>query len=180
MADRGKKQTKFEDFDRKTQELIRTVGETMQILEYKKIFSNYETKFVLPKFVCYYVLYERGMSYPQIGSKFKRNHATIMHAIRKAKNMPECMVIANVVNAKIKSIEDQEIIIGKYRTGEQKSKIFQKIKSLMNSGMDDEKICQNIDIPAENTKEIIQLIKRRCKIKKIPDYKNCIIKKIYF
>ena len=177
--ERGKKPTQFEEFDRKTQELIQAVGEAMQLPDYKKIFSNYENKYVLPKFVCYYVLYERGFSYPHIGSKFKRNHTTIMYAIKKAKQMPECMVIANVVNAKLKSIEVQEAVIDKYLMGEQKNKIYKQIKNLINSGMNDEEICLKVDLTDESTKEIISLIKRTCKIKKVPDYKNCTIKKIY-
>ena len=177
--ERGKKPTQFEEFDRKTQELIQAVGESMQLPDYKKIFSNYENKYVLPKFVCYYVLYERGFSYPHIGSKFKRNHTTIMYAIKKAKQMPECMVIANVVNAKLKSIEVQEAVIDKYLMGEQKNKIYKQIKNLINSGMNDEEICLKVDLTDESTKEIISLIKRTCKIKKVPDYKNCTIKKIY-
>lgn len=179
MTERGKKPTQFEDFDRKTQELIRTVGETMKFPQFKHIFSSYERKYVLPKFVCYYVLYERGLSYPQIGLKFKRDHTSIMHAIKKAKDMPECLVIANIVNAKLKSIEEQDAAIDKYRTGEQKNKLYDQIKKLINSGMSDEEICQSVEIPTESTKEIINLIKRRCKMKKIPDYKNCAIKQIY-
>ena len=179
MMERGKKPTQFEEFDRKTQELIQAVGEAMQLPDYKKIFSNYENKYVLPKFVCYYVLYERGLSYPQIGLKFKRDHTSIMHAIKKAKDMPECLVIANIVNAKLKSIEEQDAAIDKYRIGEQKNKLYDQIKKLINSGMSDEEICQKVDIPAERTKEIINLIKGRCKTKKIPDYKNNVIKQIY-
>ena len=179
MTERGKKPTQFEDFDRKTQELIRTVGETMKFPQYKRIFSSYERKYVLPKFVCYYVLYERGLSFPQIGRKFKRNHTSIMHAIDKAKNIPECMIIANIVNAKLKRQEEQETVIVKYRTGEQKNKLYDQIKRFINNGMSDEEICQSVEIPTESTKEIINLIKRRCKMKKIPDYKNCAIKQIY-
>lgn len=179
MTERGKKPTQFEEFDRKTQELIQAVGEAMQLPDYKKIFSNYENKYVLPKLVCYYVLYERGLSYPQIGSKFKRNHTTIMYAIKKAKQMPECMVIANIVNAKLKSIEVQEAVLSKYRIGEQKNKLYEQIKSYINNGMSDEEVCLSVNIPAESTKEIINLIKRRCKTKKIPDYKNSKIKEIY-
>lgn len=179
MMGRGKQPTQFEEFDRKTQELIRTVGETMKFPQFKHIFSSYERKYVLPKFVCYYVLYERGLSYPQIGLKFKRDHTSIMHAIKKAKDMPECLVIANIVNAKLKSIEEQDAAIDKYRIGEQKNKLYDQIKKLINSGMSDEEICQSVEIPTESTKEIINLIKRRCKMKKIPDYKNCAIKQIY-
>lgn len=179
MTERGKKPTQFEDFDRKTQELIRTVGETMKFPQYKRIFSSYERKYVLPKFVCYYVLYERGLSFPQIGRKFKRNHTSIMHAIDKAKNIPECMVIANIVNEKLKSIEEKDAVIDKYRTGEQKNKLYEQIKNYINSGMSDEEVCQKLNISAESTKEIISLIKRRCKMKKVPDYKNCTIRKIY-
>lgn len=179
MTDKGKQPTQFEDFDRKTQELIRTVGETMKFPQFKHIFSSYERKYVLPKFVCYYVLYERGLSYPQIGLKFKRDYTSIMHAIKKAKDMPECLVIANIVNAKLKSIEEQDAAIDKYRIGEQKNKLYDQIKKLINSGMSDEEICQKVDIPAERTKEIINLIKGRCKTKKIPDYKNNVIKQIY-
>lgn len=179
MTDKGKQPTQFEDFDSKTQELIRTVGETMKFPQFKHIFSSYERKYVLPKFVCYYVLYERGLSYPQIGLKFKRDHTSIMHAIKKAKDMPECLVIANIVNAKLKSIEEQDAAIDKYRIGEQKNKLYDQIKKIINSGMSDEEVCLNVDIPAESTEEIINLIKRRCKMKKIPDYKNCTIKQIY-
>lgn len=179
MTERGKQPTQFEDFDRKTQELIRTVGETMKFPQFKHIFSSYERKYVLPKFVCYYVLYERGLSYPQIGLKFKRDHTSIMHAIKKAKDMPECLVIANIVNAKLKSIEEQDAAIDKYRTGEQKNKLYEQIKNYINSGMSDEEVCQKLNISAESTKEIISLIKRRCKMKKVPDYKNCTIRKIY-
>lgn len=179
MMGRGKQPTQFEEFDRKTQDIIRTVGEIMKIPEYPKIFSSFQKKFVLPKFVCYYVLYERGLSYPQIGLKFKRDHTSIMHAIKKAKDMPECLVIANIVNAKLKSIEEQDAAIDKYRIGEQKNKLYDQIKKLINSGMSDEEVCLNVDIPAESTEEIINLIKRRCKMKKIPDYKNCTIKQIY-
>lgn len=179
MMGRGKQPTQFEDFDSKTQELIRTVGETMKFPQFKHIFSSYERKYVLPKFVCYYVLYERGLSYPQIGLRFKRDHTSIMSAIKKAKDMPECLVIANIVNAKLKSIEEQDAAIDKYRIGEQKNKLYDQIKKLINSGMSDEEVCLNVDIPAESTEEIINLIKRRCKMKKIPDYKNCTIKQIY-
>lgn len=179
MMGRGKQPTQFEEFDRKTQDIIRTVGEIMKIPEYPKIFSSFQRKYVLPKFVCYYVLYERGLSFPQIGRKFKRNHTSIMHAIDKAKNIPECMIIANIVNEKLKSIEEQDAAIDKYRIGEQKNKLYDQIKKLINSGMSDEEICQSVEIPTESTKEIINLIKRRCKMKKIPDYKNCAIKQIY-
>lgn len=179
MTERGKQPTQFEDFDHKTQELIRTVGETIKFPQFKHIFSSYERKYVLPKFVCYYVLYERGLSYPQIGLKFKRDHTSIMHAIKKAKDMPECLVIANIVNAKLKSIEEQDAAIDKYRTGEQKNKLYDQIKRFINNGMSDEEICQILDIPEESTKEIINLIKLRCKTKKIPDYKNNVIKQIY-
>lgn len=179
MMGRGKQPTQFEEFDRKTQDIIRTVGEIMKIPEYPKIFSSFQKKFVLPKFVCYYVLYERGLSYPQIGLRFKRDHTSIMSAIKKAKQLPECMVIANIVNAKLKRQEEQETVIVKYRIGEQKNKLYDQIKKLINSGMSDEEVCLNVDIPAESTEEIINLIKRRCKMKKIPDYKNCTIKQIY-
>lgn len=179
MMGRGKQPTQFEEFDRKTQDIIRTVGEIMKIPEYPKIFSSFQKKFVLPKFVCYYVLYERGLSYPQIGLRFKRDHTSIMSAIKKAKQLPECIVIANIVNAKLKSIEEQDAAIDKYRIGEQKNKLYDQIKKLINSGMSDEEVCLNVDIPAESTEEIINLIKRRCKMKKIPDYKNCTIKQIY-
>lgn len=179
MTDKGKQPTQFEEFDRKTQDIIRTVGEIMKIPEYPKIFSSFQKKFVLPKFVCYYVLYERGLSYPQIGRKFKRNHTTIMSAIAKAKKLPECIVIANIVNAKLKRQEEQETVIVKYRTGEQKNKLYDQIKGYINNGMSDEEVCLNVDNPAESTEEIINLIKRRCKMKKIPDYKNCTIKQIY-
>lgn len=179
MMGRGKQPTQFEEFDRKTQDIIRTVGEIMKIPEYPKIFSSFQKKFVLPKFVCYYVLYERGLSYPQIGLRFKRDHTSIMSAIKKAKQLPECIVIANIVNAKLKRQEEQETVIVKYRTGEQKNKLYDQIKKLINSGMSDEEVCLNVDIPAESTEEIINLIKRRCKMKKIPDYKNCTIKQIY-
>lgn len=179
MMERGKKPTQFEEFDRKTQDIIRTVGETMQFPQYKQIFSSYERKYVLPKFVCYYVLYERGLSFPQIGLRFKRDHTSIMSAIKKAKQLPECMVIANIVNEKLKSIEEKDAVIDKYRTGEQKNKLYDQIKRFINNGMSDEEICQILDIPDESTKEIINLIKRRCKMKKIPDYKNCTIKQIY-
>ena len=179
MMGRGKQPTQFEEFDRKTQDIIRTVGETMQFPQYKQIFSSYERKYVLPKFVCYYVLYERGLSFPQIGRKFKRNHTSIMHAIDKAKNIPECMIIANIVNAKLKRQEEQETVIVKYRTGEQKNKLYDQIKRFINNGMSDEEVCQKLNISAESTKEIISLIKRRCKMKKVPDYKNCTIRKIY-
>lgn len=179
MMGRGKQPTQFEEFDRKTQDIIRTVGEIMKIPEYPKIFSSFQKKFVLPKFVCYYVLYERGLSYPQIGLRFKRDHTSIMSAIKKAKQLPECMVIANIVNAKLKRQEKQETVIVKYRIGEQKNKLYDQIKKLINSGMSDEEVCLNVDIPAESTEEIINLIKRRCKMKKIPDYKNCTIKQIY-
>lgn len=179
MMGRGKQPTQFEEFDRKTQDIIRTVGEIMKIPEYPKIFSSFQKKFVLPKFVCYYVLYERGLSYPQIGLKFKRDHTSVMNAIRKSKNMPECIVIANIVNAKLKRQEEQETVIVKCRTGEQKNKLYDQIKGYINNGMSDEEVCLNVDIPAESTEEIINLIKRRCKMKKIPDYKNCTIKQIY-
>lgn len=179
MMGRGKQPTQFEDFDSKTQELIRTVGETMKFPQFKHIFSSYERKYVLPKFVCYYVLYERGLSFPQIGLRFKRDHTSIMSAIKKAKQLPECMVIANIVNEKLKSIEEKDAVIDKYRTGEQKNKLYDQIKRFINNGMSDEEICQILDIPDESTKEIINLIKRRCKMKKIPDYKNCTIKQIY-
>lgn len=179
MMGRGKQPTQFEEFDRKTQDIIRTVGEIMKIPEYPKIFSSFQKKFVLPKFVCYYVLYERGLSYPQIGLRFKRDHTSIMSAIKKAKQLPECIVIANIVNAKLKRQEEQETVIVKYRIGEQKNKLYDQIKKLINSGMSDEEVCLNVDIPAESTEEIINLIKRRCKMKKIPDYKNCTIKQIY-
>lgn len=179
MMGRGKQPTQFEEFDRITQELIRTVGETMKFPQYKRIFSSYERKYVLPKFVCYYVLYERGLSYPQIGLRFKRNHTSIMSAIKKAKQLPECMVIANIVNEKLKSIEEKDAVIDKYRTGEQKNKLYEQIKNYINSGMSDEEVCQKLNISAESTKEIISLIKRRCKMKKVPDYKNCTIRKIY-
>lgn len=179
MMGRGKQPTQFEEFDRKTQDIIRTVGEIMKIPEYPKIFSSFQKKFVLPKFVCYYVLYERGLSYPQIGLRFKRDHTSIMSAIKKAKQLPECMVIANIVNEKLKSIEEKDAVIDKYRTGEQKNKLYEQIKNYINSGMSDEEVCLNVDIPAESTEEIINLIKRRCKMKKIPDYKNCTIKQIY-
>ena len=179
MMGRGKQPTQFEEFDRKTQDIIRTVGEIMKIPEYPKIFSSFQKKFVLPKFVCYYVLYERGLSYPQIGLRFKRDHTSIMSAIKKAKQLPECMVIANIVNEKLKSIEEKDAVIDKYRIGEQKNKLYDQIKKLINSGMSDEEVCLNVDIPAESTEEIINLIKRRCKMKKIPDYKNCTIKQIY-
>lgn len=179
MMGRGKQPTQFEEFDRKTQDIIRTVGEIMKIPEYPKIFSSFQKKFVLPKFVCYYVLYERGLSYPQIGLRFKRDHTSIMSAIKKAKQLPECMVIANIVNAKLKSIEEKDAVIDKYRTGEQKNKLYDQIKGYINNGMSDEEVCLNVDIPAEGTEEIINLIKRRCKMKKIPDYKNCTIKQIY-
>lgn len=179
MTERGKKPTQFEDFDRKTQELIRTVGETMKFPQFKHIFSSYERKYVLPKFVCYYVLYERGLSHPQIGLRFKRDHTSIMSAIKKAKQLPECMVIANIVNEKLKSIEEKDAVIDKYRTGEQKNKLYEQIKNYINSGMSDEEVCQKLNISAESTKEIISLIKRRCKMKKVPDYKNCTIKQIY-
>lgn len=179
MTERGKKPTQFEDFDRKSQELIRAVGEVMKFPQYKHIFSSYERKYVLPKFVCYYVLYERGLSYPQIGLKFKRDHTTIMHAIKKAKNMPECLVISNIVNEKLKSIEEHEAVIDKYRNGEEKNKLYEQIKGYINNGMSVKEICLNVNFPIESTKEIIRLIKRTCKIKKIPDYKNCTIKKIY-
>lgn len=179
MMGRGKQPTQFEEFDRKTQDIIRTVGEIMKIPEYPKIFSSFQRKYVLPKFVCYYVLYERGLSYPQIGLKFKRDHTSIMHAIKKAKDMPECLVIANIVNAKLKSIEEQDAAIDKYRIGEQKNKLYDQIKRFINNGMSDEEICQILDIPEESTKEIINLIKLRCKTKKIPDYKNNIVKEIY-
>lgn len=179
MMGRGKQPTQFEEFDRKTQEIIRTVSEIMQIHQYKKIFSSFERAYILPKFVCYYVLFDRGLSYPQIGRKFKRNHTTIMSAIAKAKKLPECMVIANIVNEKLKSIEEKDAVIDKYRTGEQKNKLYEQIKGYINNGMSDEEVCLNVDIPAESTEEIINLIKRRCKMKKIPDYKNCTIRKIY-
>lgn len=179
MMERGKKPTQFEEFDRKTQELIQAVGEAMKFPQYKRIFSSYERKYVLPKFVCYYVLYERGLSYPQIGLRFKRDHTSIMSAIKKAKHMPECMVIANVVNAKLKSIEVQEAAIDKYLMGEQKNKIYKQIKNLINSGMNDEEICLKVDLTDESTKKIIHLIKSGCKTKKIPDYKNNVIKQIY-
>ena len=179
MMGRGKQPTQFEEFDRKTQDIIRTVGEIMKIPEYPKIFSSFQKKFVLPKFVCYYVLYERGLSYPQIGLRFKRDHTSIMSAIQQAKQLPECMVIANIVNAKLKRQEEQETVIVKYRTGEQKNKLYDQIKGYINNGMSDEEVCLNVDIPAESTEEIINLIKRRCKMKKIPDYKNCTIKQIY-
>lgn len=179
MMGRGKQPTQFEEFDRKTQDIIRTVGEIMKIPEYPKIFSSFQKKFVLPKFVCYYVLYERGLSYPQIGLRFKRDHTSIMSAIKKAKQLPECMVIANIVNEKLKSIEEKDAVIDKYRTGEQKNKLYDQIKGYINNGMSDEEVCLNVDIPAESTEEIINLIKRRCKMKKIPDYKNCTIKQIY-
>lgn len=179
MMGRGKQPTQFEEFDRKTQDIIRTVGEIMKIPEYPKIFSSFQKKFVLPKFVCYYVLYERGLSYPQIGLRFKRDHTSIMSAIKKAKQLPECMVIANIVNAKLKRQEGRETVIVKYRIGEQKNKLYDQIKKLINSGMSDEEVCLNVDIPAESTEEIINLIKRRCEMKKIPDYKNCTIKQIY-
>lgn len=179
MMGRGKQPTQFEEFDRKTQELIRIVGEIMEFPYYKNIFSSYERKYVLPKFVCYYVLFDRGISYPQIGRKFKRNHTTIMSAIAKAKKLPECMVIANIVNEKLKSIEEKDAVLRKYRIGEQKNKLYDQIKKLINSGMSDEEICQKVDIPTESTKEIINLIKGRCKTKKIPDYKNNVIKQIY-
>lgn len=179
MMGRGKQPTQFEEFDRKTQDIIRTVGETMQFPQYKQIFSSYERKYVLPKFVCYYVLYERGLSFPQIGLRFKRDHTSIMSAIKKAKQLPECMVIANIVNEKLKSIEEKDAVIDKYRTGEQKNKLYEQIKNYINSGMSDEEVCQKLNISAESTKEIISLIKRRCKMKKVPDYKNCTIKQIY-
>ena len=102
-----------------------------------------------------------------------------MHAIDKAKNIPECMIIANIVNAKLKRQEEQETVIVKYRTGEQKNKLYDQIKRFINNGMSDEEICQILDIPEESTKEIINLIKLRCKTKKIPDYKNNIVKEIY-
>lgn len=179
MTEKGKHPTQFEDFDRKTQELIRAVGEVMKFPQYKHIFSSFEKKYVLPKFVCYYVLYERGLSYPQIGLKFKRDHTSIMHAIKKAKNIPECIVIANIVNERLKSIDERENVLNKYRNGVKKDKIYEKVKSLINSGMDDEEVCKNMDIPTVRTRDIIQFIKMRCKIKKIPDYKNCTIKQIY-
>lgn len=179
MMGRGKQPTQFEEFDRKTQELIRIVGEIMEFPYYKNIFSSYEKKYVLPKFVCYYVLFDRGISYPQIGRKFKKSHTTIMSAIAKAKKLPECMVIANIVNEKLKSIEEKDAVLRKYRIGEQKNKLYDQIKKLINSGMSDEEICQKVDIPTESTKEIINLIKGRCKTKKIPDYKNNVIKQIY-
>lgn len=172
MMGRGKQPTQFEEFDRKTQDIIRTVGEIMKIPEYPKIFSSFQKKFVLPKFVCYYVLYERGLSYPQIGLKFKRYHTSVMNAIRKSKNMPECIVIANIVNAKLKRQEEQETVIVKYRTGEQKNKLYDQIKRFINNGMSDEEICQILDIPEESTKEIINLIKLRCKTKKSPIIKT--------
>lgn len=179
MTQMGRRPTKFEEFDRKTQELIRTVGEIMKFNQYKNIFVCYEKEYVLPKYVCYYALYERGLSSPQIGAKFKRNHATVLNSIRKAKNIPECIVIANIVNARLKSMDERENVLNKYQNGVKIDKIYEKVKSLINSGMDDEEVCKNMDIPTVRTRDIIQFIKMRCKIKKIPDYKNCTIKKIY-
>lgn len=42
MMGRGKQPTQFEEFDRKTQDIIRTVGEIMKIPEYPKIFSSFQ------------------------------------------------------------------------------------------------------------------------------------------
>lgn len=42
MMGRGKQPTQFEEFDRKTQDLIRIVGEIMEFPYYKNIFSSYE------------------------------------------------------------------------------------------------------------------------------------------
>lgn len=89
-----------------------------------------------------------------------------MSAIAKAKKLPECMVIANIVNEKLKSIEEKDAVLRKYRAGEQKNKLYEQIKGYINNGMSDEEVCLNVDIPAESTEEIINLIKRRCKMKK--------------
>ena len=179
MMERGKKPTQFEEFDRKTQELIQAVGEAMQLPDYKKIFSNYENKYVLPKFVCYYVLYERGFSYPHIGSKFKRNHATIMYAIKKAKQMPECMVYTHKINEIIRREKEYEELAMKYKDGQARSCLFEEIKNLLNKDYSDADIIKTLDIPPQTGFEISHIIRTRCKTKKVPDYKNCVIKEIY-
>jgi chromosomal replication initiation ATPase DnaA len=41
------------------------------------------THIALARMVCMAAMWQAGFSYPQVGKHFKRNHATVMHAVKK-------------------------------------------------------------------------------------------------
>ena len=47
-----------------------------------------------------YILKERGRSYPSIGKELHKNHATIMHSVKKVKNIKELLEYAKMVQRK--------------------------------------------------------------------------------
>lgn len=175
----GRIKTKFSKFDRKTQELIKLVASEVGVKDYWNIFDSYKREYTLAKFTCFMVLFDRGMSFPQIGKKFLRDRTTIMYGVNRAKTMPDCMVYTHKINEIIRKQKEYEELAIKYKEGQARSCLFEEIKKLINKDYSDADIIKTLDIPPQTEFEISHIIRTRCKTKKVPDYKNCVIKEIY-
>ena len=59
------------------------------------------TKYIIPRFIAYYVGYCKGISYPKLGKLLDRHHATIMYGAKKVED--ECKT-NKMLNEQVKSI----------------------------------------------------------------------------
>lgn len=176
----GRRSTHFNDFDKSTQEIIKNVANVMGIEEYYNIFFRFDRKYTLPRFVCYKVLYDRGYSYPMIGSKFFKDHTSIIHGVKRTKKSPELMAYANIVNYRLNQQVNEINLLKKFKDEEKNNEKIKSVKDLMNSGYNDDEIVDKLTyLPKVLVLELIENIRKKGKQKLVPDYKKSIVKKIY-
>lgn len=75
----------------KVAEIIKVVGEYYQISRNEMLSPRRQAQIVLPRQIAMYLAYELTVnSYPEIGRRFGgRDHTTVLHAVRKIKNLVE-------------------------------------------------------------------------------------------
>lgn len=145
----------------------------------REIFANYQRKNDLAKFMCYRVYFNRGLSYPQTGKLFGRDHTTIMHGIKKLRENPELMAIADKIYDFVFKEEKNSQLESAYHQKKINEKNDIIIKNLVNEEKDIDFIYLQVNCTKEYVDNYIQKLKENCQRKKIPDYAKNKIKEIY-
>lgn len=169
---------KYAFMNEKTKKIIELVADEMN-LNPNLIFGSFKKEYNFAKFMCYRVYFNRGLSYPQIGGAFNKDHTTIMHGIKKLRENPELMAIADKIYDFVFKEEKNSELESAYHQKKINEKNDIIIKNLVNEEKDIDFIYLQVNCTKEYVDNYIQKLKENCPRKKIPDYAKYKIKEIY-
>lgn len=86
----------------RTQERIIENAATLFVVSVDDIMGKSRApRFADPRHIVMWMLRREGLSYPQIGRLFNRDHTTIMYGCRRVERMPALMAVAEKLSKKV-------------------------------------------------------------------------------